>query len=230
LLLSQHLTWDAVGEGVVDVVHGRYLIPLFPLLFFAIGNYKLKTKINYSLLLAPLLVLLYGISAYKIVNRYYKGKCTEDVGLVCDIENSNADGQLATSNPAVFIQGGNLKTDSVAHSGKLSLLLSEGAPYGLTYKFTNLNYGDVLEVSLWEKGQGAQLVIAGKDGSCEKFYQQNGDTYYYDKKGWKKLYMKFLMTEKCTDSNFSFYVWNPSKTKIYVDDLKFNIKKFAPLN
>jgi uncharacterized membrane protein len=38
LLLSQHLTWDCVGEGIVDVVQGRYLIPLFPLIFVSLYN------------------------------------------------------------------------------------------------------------------------------------------------------------------------------------------------
>ena len=227
LLLSQHLTWDAVGEGVVDLIQGRYLIPLFPFIFFSMGNYKFQGNINYGLIFVPLFIILYTVSTYQIVNRYYIGKGIEYAELTCNVENSNHEGLLTTSNPTYFIQAGTT-TDSIARSGKSSILLSEQSPYGLTFKFSNLNYGDVVEASVWEKGQGAQLVIAGKEGSCEKFYQQNGDVYYYDKKGWKRLYMKFLMTEKCANSTFQFYVWNPGKTKIYLDDLKFSIKKFAP--
>ncbi|MFI5141972.1 MAG: DUF2142 domain-containing protein, partial [Bacteroidia bacterium] len=48
LLLSQHLTWDAVGETVVDAVQGRYLIPLFPLLFIMFSNQKFSLNTKYS--------------------------------------------------------------------------------------------------------------------------------------------------------------------------------------
>src|SRR5262249_29913195 len=33
LALSQHLIWDCPGEGVVDMIQGRYLIPILPLVF-----------------------------------------------------------------------------------------------------------------------------------------------------------------------------------------------------
>src|SRR6185312_1610187 len=60
LLLFQHLTWDAVGEGVVDLVLGRYLIPIFPFLLFALGNYKLNLNVNYAVVLIISLTILYS--------------------------------------------------------------------------------------------------------------------------------------------------------------------------
>src|SRR5690606_1241737 len=38
LLATIHLYWDPVGSGYVWLLQGRYLIPLFPLLFIVIGD------------------------------------------------------------------------------------------------------------------------------------------------------------------------------------------------
>jgi uncharacterized membrane protein len=226
LLLSQHLTWDAVGEGVVDEIQGRYLIPLFPFLFLALGNYKLNLNINYRIVFTLLLITLFSVSALQIIERYYIGTRIENNEITCDAETVTKDGLFTTSNPAVFLQGGAAKTDSVAHSGKSSLVLSEQTPYGFTFQFSNLSFGDVLEITVWQKGEGAQLVVASDGDNCEKQYYQSGSLYYYDETGWGRLYSKQLMTEKCKNATFKFYVWNPTKTKIYIDDLSFSIKKF----
>src|ERR1700757_245294 len=226
LLLSQHLTWDAVGEGVVDMIQGRYMIPLFPILFIIIGNFKLNLNINYGLIITGALIVLYSFSTYKIVDRYHIGTCIGQDEFTCDTETVNAAGLFTTSNPAVFLQGGALKTDSIAHTGKSSLVLSEQAPYGYTFTFDNLNYGDLLEVTVWQKGKGGQLVVASDDNSCTKQYYQNDELYYYDETGWGRLYSKLLMTKKCKNAKLKFYVWNPTKEKIYFDDLSFSIKRF----
>jgi uncharacterized membrane protein len=225
LLLSQHLTWDNVGEGVVDLIQGRYLIPLFPFLLFIPGNYKLKLNVNYSIILLVLFSILYGISAYKIIDRYYIGSCIQKEEFTCDAEDVNPEGMFLTSNSNVFLHGGTSKTDSISHNGKSSLLLSEQSPFGFTYTFNNLNYGDLLEVSLWQKRQGATLVIS--NDSCNKLYLPGGTIFYYEENGWGRLYIKYIMTENCNHKSFSFYVWNATKTNTCVDDLTFSIKKFA---
>lgn len=227
LLLSQHLTWDAVGEGVVDMIQGRYLIPLFPFLFLVLGNkYKLNLNINYSLILMATLITLYSFGTYVIYDRYHIGTCIDKNEFTCDAETVNAENMLVTSNPAILLQGGKIKTDSIAHTGKSSIMLSEKEPYGFTFSFNNLNYGDLLEVNVWQKGQGAQLVVASDDTLCEKQYYQNDELYYYDQAGWGRLYSKLLMTKKCKNATLKFYVWNPTKEKIYLDDLTFSIKRF----
>lgn len=225
LLLSQHLTWDAVGEGVVDLIQGRYLIPLFPFLLFILSNYRLKINIRYDILLSIFFCVLYSISAYKIIDRYYKGSRIQKEVITCDAESVNTKGMFLTSNTNILLQGGDSKTDSIAHNGKSSLLLSERSPFGFTYKFNNLSSGDLLEISLWQKGQGAALVIS--NDNCNKLYLPSSNVYYYDNKGWGRLYIKYLVSEKCENNTFSFYVWNPTKSKAYIDDLVFSIKRFS---
>lgn len=81
LLLSQHLTWDAVGADYVDNVQGRYLIPIFPCIFILIGNYSIKININYCAIIISLVAVLYAVGAYRVVNRYYVGSCKEKQSL-----------------------------------------------------------------------------------------------------------------------------------------------------
>ena len=226
LLLSQHLTWDAVGEGVVDLLQGRYLIPIFPVLFLAFGNYKFKFKINNGLLISVLVTVLYVVSTYLIVNRYYIKSYKQKIEFTCDAESVNEKSLFKTSNPNILLNEGYLTSNLMARSGKSSMLLTQQSAFGFTYRFNNLNFGDLIEISVWQKGEGATLVLTSDSGVCKKIYAPNNHVVYYDKNGWGKINMQFLMQDSCKNSSAAFYVWNPTKNNIYVDDLSFSLTKF----
>ena len=42
LATTQYLTWTSVGKEIIDGLHGRYFIPIVPLVFFLFSNQKLK--------------------------------------------------------------------------------------------------------------------------------------------------------------------------------------------
>jgi uncharacterized membrane protein len=71
ILLSLHLTWDCIGGDVIATIQGRYLIPVFPLLFIIFYN----TSINYVRLVAPLILtfalFILSFSTYILYQRYY---------------------------------------------------------------------------------------------------------------------------------------------------------------
>jgi uncharacterized membrane protein len=230
LLLSQHLTWDCVGEGIVDVVQGRYLIPLFPLVFLLFTNSFKKIKVNLCLLII-VAVCVTNFSAFKIIyKRYLTDTSIEKLDFTCDAEKVNAAGRFITSDSTITLDGVSSKNDSVAKNGKSSVLLSEKSPYSFIYKFKNLNYGDLIEVSASQKGTGAQMIFSGKGNKCGEFYYPYLDIKYKEKNGWTKMHYVFTMNLNCQlgDSvQVTFFMWNPGKTKTYIDDLKFSIKKFG---
>jgi uncharacterized membrane protein len=230
LLLSQHLTWDCVGEGVVDVVQGRYLIPLFPLVFLFFTNILSKFKINLQVFIIAVVFINNFIACKLIYNRYFTESYLEKLEFTCGAEEVNENGLFKTSNPEINLEGVSSKNDRISHSGRSSILLSEKNPYGFTCKFKNLSYGDLIEVSGWQKGEGAQMIVSGKGKNCGDFYYTNWDLKYKDNKGWSRMEYAFTMNQKCTagdSTEVGFFVWNPGKTKTYIDDLKFSIKKFA---
>ncbi len=229
LILSQHLTWDCVGEGIVDIVQGRYLIPLFPLVFLLLSGSFLKIKINQPLFTILLLSIL-SVYSFKIIyNRYFVESYISKTEFECGAEEVNEYGLFNTTNSNITIDGVASQNNKIFRTGKFSVLLSEKTPYGLTYKFKNLCYGDLIEISAWQKGTGAQLIVAGKGKNCGEFYYPNKLIKYSDKNGWDKMEYVFTMNLKClaTDSTeVTFFLWNPEKTETYIDDLKFSLKKF----
>jgi uncharacterized membrane protein len=71
LILSQHLTWDMVGSGVVMNIQGRYLIPFAPLFFLLLYNKRLSAKkvVIPVVMIASLFALIY--SSYTMHARYF---------------------------------------------------------------------------------------------------------------------------------------------------------------
>jgi uncharacterized membrane protein len=229
LLLSQHLTWDCVGEGIVDVVQGRYLIPLFPLLFLGLSNASSLFRLRLSVIVVLVVILNNYIIMHLNYKRYLKEEYVHKIEFECGAEQVNSKGLFTTTNPKITLEGQDSKNDSVAFTGKSSVLLSEASPFSFIYKFKNLNYGDLVEVSAWQKGTGAQMVFTGKGTYCGEFYYPNWVIAYKGPRGWNRMHYVFTMGLNCilSDSvNVTFFLWNPSKTKTYVDDLKFSIRKF----
>lgn len=227
LLLSQHLTWDCVGEGIVDLVQGRYLIPLFPLLFLFFSNTLIKLKWAPNLAVMLFAMILHGYSSKAIYERFFVESFTEKIEFYCDAETVNPEKFFVTTNDKVFLDGGANQSDSAAHSGNYSAFLNTWVRYGMVYKFNNLEYGDLVEISGWQKGNTGQLVLTGGGGNCENYYYPNNLIHYRDKNGWGYMNMIKTITTKCKTDWVTFFVFNPdTTTKIYFDDLKFSIKKY----
>lgn len=227
LLLSQHLTWDCVGEGVVSLIQGRYLIPLMPLLFLIFSN----TYSNYQWLAPPVVILaafLLNRTSCKIIYpRYFKDSYYEKTEFVCDAEKINDKGQYITTNDSIFIDGGKFRTDSFAHSGKYSAYFDPWIQYNMTYHFKNLKYGDLVEISAWRRGLLGEMVISGHGKDCGDFFINRSMVHYYDEKGWGYMNTAFTMDKDCDSNEVIFFLWCPDSTKrIYFDDLKFSIKRF----
>ena len=79
LVISLHLTWNLVGSESMDRVQGRYLTPIFPLLFMLFYNPFKKIKFNVGpiVMLFVLLNNLYVCSMLK--ERYIGGSASEKI-------------------------------------------------------------------------------------------------------------------------------------------------------
>ena len=226
LLLSQHLIWDCVGEGIVDMVQGRYLIPLFPLLFLLFNNSIFKLKINPIVLIIPFLFFINIYSVKAIFERFFIESFTSKTEFFCDAESFDKEGFLLTSNSKIKLEKGSQIVKEEYLSANNSVLISPEFPYGFTYPFENLKYGDLIEVQAWSKGEGGQFVVSGTGKNCENFFIAAKSVLKTEKNGWSKVYMVFTMTHECESSKVKFFVWNPKGENVYVDDLKFSLKKF----
>jgi len=229
LLLSQHLTWDCVGEGIVDLIHGRYLIPLMPLVFLVLTN----TFSKYDWLSAPIVVitvlLLNIVSCKAIYPRYFKDSYYEKTEFYCDAEKINDKGEYITTNDSIFLEAGKFRTDSFAHSGKYSAYFDPWIQFNMTYRFKNLRKGDLIEMSGWRRGTIGEMVVSGhcKGKQQVDFFYNNRSMLFYDEKGWGYMDIAFTLDKDCDSSDVVFFLWCPDSTKrAYFDDVRFSIKRF----
>ncbi len=228
ILLSIHLMWDCVGEGVVDLVQGRYLIPVLPLLFILPGNKKFGLNFPYVIIVLPLAVILNACSARAIYKRFYTESYISKTEFFCDMEKKDDKNYFSTSDPKITLWGGTLKKDTCfngSYSGQLSPPSPYGLEYGYNYKFNNLKYGDLVEIDAWLKGDSAYITLTGTGKGCKDLFitsQKSPIT----KNGWRKVYLVCTVANKCDSMDASVFLWNQSRLNVYFDDLKFSIKKF----
>ncbi|MBA2611396.1 MAG: DUF2142 domain-containing protein [Bacteroidetes bacterium] len=227
LLLSQHLMWDCVGEGIVDMLQGRYLIPVFPLLFMLMPNTSLKLKLKPALIISSFLILIYFFSFSNIYTRFFKETFIEKIEFYCDAETKDENGYYMTNNKEIKLQGAIDQTADKHHSGSHSILLSPLSPYGFSYQLKNIKAGDMVEMQGWQKGLSGFLAVSSKGKNCKDFFAADKNTVVTDKNGWSKIHCLFTITENCDSTETVIFAWNPGKTKVYFDDIKFKIKRFA---
>lgn len=226
LLLSQHLIWDCVGEGIVDLVQGRYLIPLVPLIFLLFPSLSIN-RINIVAVIAVFVIFINAYSANVINQRYFVGNDYDRTEFYCDAEDDNGSGLFLTTEKNILLEGANSKTSLQHRSGISSLRLNPDSPFGFNHKLSNLKAGDLIEVEAWQKGEGARLVFSGGKAGCKDFY---ASPMYesYSENGWRRIKSVFIVDLKCEDMNGVFYVWSPSKGNVFIDDLRFTHKRLKP--
>ena len=229
LLLSQHLTWDCVGEGIVDVVQGRYLIPLFPSVFLLFTR-RGKMNQRYLLFTVFLFVVVIHLSSFKIIyNRYTKKTFESNLEWNCDLERSE-NNLLCTSNSKILVEGISSLTDSISYSGKYSAKLSPASPFCFTYKFDDIRQGDLIEVWAWQRGEPCQVILSSSGKNCGESYLVNHGISYKGKGGWNRLHYVFTFNNPCSEldsTKSTLFLWNPGKGACIIDDLHFSIKKFG---
>lgn len=228
ILLSLHLMWDCVGEGVVDLVQGRYLIPIFPLLFMLFSNKKFQLNYSPIMIVLPLLLALHTFSCKNIIKRFYKNSYYEKTEFYCNVEEKTVTNYFKTSNNNIVLENGSEQTSNEHRSGNYSLLLTPQNPFGFTYRFNNLAKGDLIEMEVWKKGEDGEIVLSGKAPNCEDLYASKKQTVLIDKNGWAKIHCVFTIVNNCVGYQATLYVWNPGKKNVYFDDIKFSLKKFKP--
>ncbi|MFO0358331.1 MAG: DUF2142 domain-containing protein [Sphingobacteriaceae bacterium] len=227
LLLSQHLTWDCVGEGVVDLVQGRYLIPILPLLFFVLVNRYNKIKYIPTGTVVILVFVLHHFSAKAVHDRFFVESYDRKIEFFCDSENVNENWSYVTTNDSLIVEGGKFRRDTLSHSGKYSAYLDFWIRYNFICKLKNIAYGDLIEITGWQKGKTGSFVLSGEGTGCAPFFYASNKIQYEDEKGWGYMNYVFTYTNKCDSNNAVFFVWNPDTTRmVRFDDVKFSIKKY----
>ncbi|PBQ33964.1 hypothetical protein CNR22_20010 [Sphingobacteriaceae bacterium] len=224
LLLSQHLTWDSVGSGRVELLQGRYFAPLFPLIFMALGNPFPKLKFKVAAMVVVSVFCLMAFSVWALYERYISDPYDDVTVITCGAEQLDESGNYKTSSPGVYLEGRSNQTSVEKRNGNYSAVVSPALPYILTYVFKGFHTGDLIDISAWQKGDATLCVLGGKK-ECGDFYNEFSDVQYTDRNGWINLHGIFVIDSSCDTVNVGFFMRSKSNQTAYVDDLTFKLKR-----
>lgn len=149
-----------------------------------------------------------------------KSNVIEEVS--CDVENLSADSSEFISSfklcSQVFKNGSAFSTKK-ARSGKGSVLLNETKQYGLTYKIYNVKPKEKYAIEVWRnsKDKSGNLIVQAKN--AKELYLIENKSFETDEKGWDKVVINCIVPENLTNNELIIYLWNPSSTDSYFDDL-----------
>jgi len=127
----------------------------------------------------------------------------------------------------IFFENIDRQSDDFAFSGKYSVKLFPGAPYGMTTELKNVQPDDYIELSVWRKGNNQNGVIAIDGGPG--FYFAGKHIIEKNENGWEKILLEYHVPPNFNAEKFKTYVWNNSKDTVYFDDFKIihrNSKKY----
>ncbi len=226
LLISQHLTWDCVGSGIVDLIQGRYLIPILPLLFCVVLNYKLPIKINSLWIVAPFVLFINSYSLAQLHKRFYSQAAYKSQVFYADMENTNNAGFL-TDNKLFTINTASLQTNQQSYSGKKSRMLK---PEKLDknnngfFEFTITGNRSYVYLEAMIKGTETYFIIEDANNDEKKTYVKSNFIATKSENGWRKISLGFSMDTKNKGRRLRVSFINKSNNIAYIDDLRFILR------
>ncbi len=128
-----------------------------------------------------------------------------------------------TANDVLFFNG-HTQTHDLARTGNACVMLDGTGDrvYGPSYTFTDVNYGDEFEATVWRKsesGEGALALTGNWD-----FYRDTKKVVE-EKDGWQLLRMSFTVLEEIRGKELMFHLWTSKEgAVVYFDDFKI-VKK-----
>lgn len=220
VIVSQLLSWEAVGSGRVVALQGRYFIPVFPLLFLLAASVPAR-PLNFT---APLVIAFVLFSSCMTIRticlRYYVDPVSETMLIRCGAEEIYWYDYFVTDQPGVYFSNAQTRSKEESRTGMYAMRPDARLPYGAGYPFYNAQQGDRIHAEVWRKGETGDLTIAGNG-----IYETTSAAVIQENSGWKKLVLDFTVEEDMRGKAVMVYVWNPGETPSWFDDLSIHFVK-----
>lgn len=143
---------------------------------------------------------------------------------LCNAEEINAEKWRFTeaNQKNFYFENIDRQSDDVAFSGKYSVKLYPGAPYGMTTELKNVKPDEYIEITAWRKSKNQNGVIALDGGPG--FYYAGKHVIEKDENGWERIFLECHIPPNFNSEKFKIYVWNYSQDTVYFDDFKIVIR------
>jgi hypothetical protein len=157
-------------------------------------------------------------------------KQTEPTFLVyrCGAEQKVVEGEsvfFETVNMRFF--GGSAQSDEAAFNGKYSAKLDSVNQYGMSCILENIEKGNYIEASIWQKneGEGGNLVISAA-GDVKLNLVSGAIPQFIEKDGWKQHFLSFTANSPIDSLKIFAFA---GKNEAYFDDLEIKVYQTRPL-
>jgi hypothetical protein len=214
-----------VGSEGIDAIQGRYMIPVFPLLFFLFSGLFRKVKINLSVFVIMLVLLLNFVACNMLYDRYFREDCKSKTEFSCDAEEM-VNGKLFTDTKTISLDNKAEITDKEHLSGKQSVAFINDSAETFIYHFKGLHRGDWMKVEVWRKGEGGIISLSGKDISGEDYLYEDNSMRYSGSGKWQRMRMRLIMDHDADRTDFVLKVKNTPGGKACFDDFHFVLRRY----
>lgn len=138
----------------------------------------------------------------------------------CDAEKTTRQGEalVFTDGDATFAVGES-QSNKAARSGTNSVKLDKSLPYGMTFRMSNVEVGDAVEISAWRKISDSNLGCLIIDSDDGKFYQQAKSKVNRDG-DWEQIKGLIYVEEAVLDNNLKCFLFNNDAQPAYFDDFE----------
>jgi len=183
-----------------------------------------------------------GMTDFLILEKVYENKYTHEtiamalvdtltlkkkqvpaLNIVTNAEQLSVDGKEILSTDTRFnFKGGELSSVQYAFSGEKSVMMTPISPYGLNLVIPTME-GKKFKAEIWQRNlKGIQAHIVASSKSNGIFYKAS--TLTDNRQGdWGKSELTFILPDDYPEKEIVFYVWNPSKDTIWVDDFSISV-------
>jgi uncharacterized membrane protein len=226
LILSHHLTWNKVGSEFIDSIQGRYLAPIFPLIFLlftrldAYASFKSKA----SALFAMAGILGMNFICLQILHdRYYKEEASSVSVMYLDFEKNKLQTSYALLSATDL---DSLLTNEQSYNGLRSVKLNKQNKECEIYHLDALERGCYLSFTVWSKGHEPYLKVQSDTSlSCKELYQ-TGASSFQNQKGWKQI--RFILSNgmPCDLANIRLFLGHESDSTVFFDGLNVLVKHY----
>lgn len=221
--MSQLLTWVCVGEDVVDIIQGRYLIPIFPLLFMLMHHRKWARAQYVVFAVSMFSFVSLSYSSYIIYERYFIVEEVERTSVFsCDAEGVS-NGSFITDSATVGLDNANTRSLDRARSGKYSAKVSAKSPYSFTYHLYQCKKGDSLIIDTYRWGKSGGIVISDTENN---FHTYVDEPIEKDSVGWEHLQSKFMVPTYMKKKEVRMFIYySEGSDASYFDDITITYQK-----
>jgi hypothetical protein len=194
-----------------------------PMLLFVVPNVFKRLQPFVAVITMSGIIFINTVFCTTLFQRYIHNPYERKVVSYCDAEKIENGNFVCTGKELKFSSCATLST-SEKRSGRHSAVVSSKNPYCFGVNFPKIKAGDLIEMEVWRKGEGAIMVVAGGSKECKEFSAPYGIYNFEDKNGWKQMHYHYLIPEECKDSlHAAFFVYNFNDNDVYIDDVKLTL-------